>query len=153
MTLIFIVLEVSTNFTRGKQFFQIVRKPSIHDMVWPKNGNKINCMWIGTFDVTLAYISYIDLVSDTVHGCLYCLSTHLWNMIHTTGIAIKSGAQFLKKGSYHMQLTYSKITSVVMKNKAFEDELWLKICQAYCKGKNVTLILCTPWSQTGGVHV
>ena len=43
-------------------------------------------------------------------------------MIHTTGIAIKIGAQFLKKGSYHIPLTYSKITSVVMENKALEDE-------------------------------
>jgi hypothetical protein len=43
-------------------------------------------------------------------------------MIHTTGIAVKSGAQFLKKGSYHMPLTYCKITSVVLKNKALEDE-------------------------------
>jgi hypothetical protein len=43
-------------------------------------------------------------------------------MIHTTGISIKSGTQFLKKGSYHMPLTYCKITSVVMKNKALKDE-------------------------------
>jgi len=43
-------------------------------------------------------------------------------MIHATGIAIKSGAQFLKRGSYHMPLPYSKITSVFMENKPLEDE-------------------------------
>jgi hypothetical protein len=41
-------------------------------------------------------------------------------MIHTTGIAIKSRAHFLKNGSYHMPLTYFKMTSVVMKNKALK---------------------------------
>jgi len=52
MMLIFIVLEVYTYFTRDRQFFQFVRKSSIHDMVsWPKSGNKINCMRFGTFYV------------------------------------------------------------------------------------------------------
>jgi hypothetical protein len=43
-------------------------------------------------------------------------------MIHSIGIAIKSGARFLKKGSYYVPLTYCKITSVVMKKKALKNE-------------------------------
>jgi hypothetical protein len=42
--------------------------------------------------------------------------------MYISGIAIKSGAYFLKKVIYCMPLTFCKVTSVVMKNEALEVE-------------------------------